>query len=132
MLGEQFGEEQGKITTYRVVSIEGPKVEVSFRSTGKIVGAEYRGFGTYWSIPKPGGHLQGEGQGVLMTADGDMASWSGNGIGKFKPGGGLSWRGVLYYSTASQKLAKLNGTTVVFEHESDANDNITSKIWEWK
>jgi len=132
MLGEQLGEEQGKITTYRVLSTEGPKVEVSFRATGKMLGVETKGFGTYWSVMKPGGYLQGEGQGVLMTKDGESASWSGSGVGKFTPSGGLSWRGCIYYTTASQKLARLNGVALVFEHETDANDNITSKLWEWK
>ena len=32
----------------------------------------------------------------------------------------------------SGKLAKLAGTVGVFEHGSDASDNVTSKVWEWK
>lgn len=134
MLGEVLGEESGKITGHRVAraGAGGPRVEITFQSTGKLLGIEYRGLGTYWSAMRPGGFLYGEGQGVLMTKDGDSIIWVGQGTGRFKPGGGLSWRGAVYYETASSKLARLNGQAVVFEHETDANDNITSKLWEWK
>lgn len=132
MLGDLLGEEQGKVTTFRVLSTEGPKVEVSFRGGGKILGVDTMNMGTYWSVVRPGGTLYGEGQGVVMTKDGEMATWSGNGVGKFKPGGGVSWRGGIYYQTASQKLSRLNGIAAIFEHETDANDNVSSKIWEWK
>ena len=60
-----------------------------------------------------------------------MATWKGGGVGKFT-GGGVSYRGAIYYSTASQKLARLNGIATVFEFEVDADGNTQSKIWEWK
>jgi len=56
----------------------------------------------------------------------------GQGIGHFKPTGGVSFRGAIYHQTASQKLASLNGMAVVYEHETDASDNASSKYWEWK
>jgi hypothetical protein len=67
-----------------------------------------------------------------MTKDGEMLTWTGNGVGKMTARGGASYRGVLYYQTPSQKLARLNGMAVVFEYEVDENDNSHSKIWEWK
>ncbi len=134
MLGEQLGEEKGKITGYRVVrsGAGGPRVEISFQATGKIAGTEHKDIGTYWSAMRSGGFLYGEGQGVMMTKDGDSVMWVGQGTGRFKPEGGMKWRGAVYYETASQKLARLNGMAVVFEHDTDANDNLTTKYWEWK
>ena len=78
------------------------------------------------------GFLYGEGQGIISTQEGDMVTWKGQGAGKMKPGGGASYRGAIYFQNGSGKLARLNGTAAVFEHESDANDNVTSKYWEWK
>jgi len=134
MLGEQLGEESGKITGRRVIrsGAGGPRVEDSFQSTGKIAGAAYRGIGTYWAAMRTGGFLYGEGQGVMMTKDGDGIMWVGQGTGRFKPEGGVRWRGAVYYETASQKLARLNGMAVLFEHETDADDNLSTKLWEWK
>ena len=135
MLGEMLGEERGKVTGYRVLPSEGqgPKVEVSFQASGRILGIETTDRGTYWSVVRPGGALYGEGQGVLMTKDGEMASYSAQGVGRFTgKGGGVSWRGAIYYQTASQKLARLNGIAVIFEYEVDENDNTHVKFWEWK
>jgi hypothetical protein len=107
-------------------------VEVSFQTSGKILGVEHKDIGTYWSAMRPGGFLYGEGQGILMTKDGHSVVWVGQGTGRPKPKGGMSWRGAVYYETSSPKLARLNGMAVLFEHETDADDNVTTKYWEWK
>jgi hypothetical protein len=61
-----------------------------------------------------------------------MATWIGQGTGKFKPGGGVSYRGALHFRAATGALAKLAGTVAVFEYETDAHDNTSAKMWEWK
>jgi hypothetical protein len=132
MLGDQIAQETGKVTTFRVLDPAGPKVEVSFQSQGKILGIDYNGRASYWSQMQPGGFLYGEGQGIYIAADGGMAVWKGQGAGKLKPGGGASYRGAIYFMSAQGSLAKLAGTVGVFEHDTDANDNVVSKLWEWK
>ena len=134
MLGEMIGEDKGKITNYRVLPSRsgGVNVETSMRAQGKILGVGFMEMGTYTSTVKAGGWLYGEGRGVYMLEDGEMASWVGQGSGRFKQGGGTKWRGAIYLETASQKHARLNGMCAVFEHESDANDNTSTKYWEWK
>jgi hypothetical protein len=134
MLGEQLGEERGKITGHRVLrsGAGGPRVEVTFQATGKLSGSECSDIGTYWSAMRPGGFFYGEGQGIIVTKDGDSIVWVGQGTGRFKPEGGMKWRGAVYYETASQKMARLNGMAVVYAHETDANDNCSTKYWEWK
>ena len=132
MLGDQIGEETGKVTGFRVLDPAGPKVEVSIRTKGTILGNDYEGRTTYWSGMQPGGFLYGEGQGMYMTQDGDMAVWKGQGSGRRNPGGGVSYRGAIHFLNATGKLARLAGTVGVFEHGTDASDNVTSKVWEWK
>jgi len=135
MLGEQFAEERGKIIGNRVLSVDnpGPKVEASFQDAGKMFGIEMTNWGTYSSVPRLGGGLYGEGQGVVMTRDGEMATWTGQGVGRFTGhGGAVSYRGSLYFQTASKKLERLNGIVGVYEFEVDENGNTHGKIWEWK
>ena len=43
-----------------------------------------------------------------------------------------NFRGAIYYTTQSQKLARLNGTAVVFEWDVDEQGNTTGTTWEWK
>jgi hypothetical protein len=135
MLGEQIGEETGQVTGMRVLPSHGGgvKVEVSFEARGTVLGLHENNMGTYVSVTRPDGTLFGEGQGVMMTEHGDMAEWRGNGIGKFTGRGtGVAWRGIVYYQTTSERLARLNGIAEVFEFETDESGKSEAKSWEWK
>jgi len=132
MLGDQLGESKGKRIVRRVLSSEPLRLEVSFEDAGTMLGVATNGFGTYTSEAREDGSLYGEGQGAMITADGDPITWRGSGSGRILPGGSVSYRGILYYRTTSQKLARLNNARGVFEYEVDAAGNTTSKIWEWE
>ena len=132
MIGDQIGESKGKRIVRRVVSSDPVTVEVSFEDSGNMLGVATSGFGTYQSVIRSDGSLYGEGGGLMMTPDGEGITWKGSGVGKFGPGGAVSYRGMLFYRTPSQKLARLNNTCGAFEYEVDAAGNTTSKVWEWK
>jgi hypothetical protein len=132
MLGEQISETKGRRLVRRVLSVDPPTAEVSFEDSGQMLGVATTGMGTYTSIVSPDGTIHGEGQGMSMTVDGEAITWTGNGVGKFGPGGSVSYRGMLFFRTASQKLARLNGVCGAFEYEVDASGSTTSKVWEWK
>lgn len=135
MLGELFAEDHGKVTGIRVLPAEGqaPQVEVSFQASGRIFGVGYTEMATYQSTLTPAGFMRGKGQGILTTEDGELVTWTGEGIGKPKgKGSAASWRGAVYYQTSSQRLAELNGICAVFEHEVDETGNAKSQIYEWK
>ena len=134
MFGEKIGEASGKITSQRVLSNlgGGPKMESSFQATGSLLGVNFRETGTYWTIVRPDGTLYGEGQGVIMTKDGKMATWTGHGVGTTKKDGTASYRGAIYYQTMPPKWSRLNKVAVLFEYEVDANGNTHSEYWEWK
>jgi len=134
MLGEQIGEGSGKRSYRKVVSAEGSafSVEVSFESTGKLLGVDTHEIATYCSGARADGSLYGEGHGVVLTAEGGVATWKGGGVGKILPTGAVSYRGAIYYSTAFAKWARLNSVAGVFEFEVDVQGNTHSKVWEWK
>jgi hypothetical protein len=135
MLGEQVGEETGQITAMRVLPSDGTavKVEVSFQASGTLLDADVTDTGTYVSVVRPDGTLFGEGQGVLMTSDGGVVTWRGQGVGRFLGrGSAVAWRGALYYQTTSSALARLNGTAAVFEYDTDESGKTEAKLFEWK
>ena len=137
MLGELIGEERGKLTGLRVLPHEGsgPKVEVTFQASGKTLGIDSTDMGTYWTIVRRHGDgvMYGNGDGVLMTATGEMVTWTGSGVGRFTGrGSGVTFRGAVYYQTASERLSRLNGLAAVYEYETDENQNVTLRVWEWK
>ena len=134
MLGEVLGEDRGQITTTRVLPTEPgqpPKVEISFEAHGEILGVAAREMATYWAVPRADGTLFGEGQGVLMSAQGDMATWCGQGIGRLTESGGTEFRGAIYFQTASPRWARLNEIAAVYEYSADESGKTESKLWAW-
>jgi hypothetical protein len=136
MLGDLISEEKGKVTSQRVLDVEGgvPKMETSFSATGNYRGVETIATVTYWGSPRPGGVIYGEGQAVLMSKDGqETVTWTGQGIGRFTGPGKTRFTGSLFYSTSSTgKLAFLNNMVGAFEYETDESGNTSAKVWEWK
>jgi|SRR5215831_11774612 len=132
MLGEKLGQTKGKRLVRRVLSADPATVEVSFEDSGQLLGVATNGLGTYTSVVRPDGSLHGDGQGVFMTADGDSVSWTGTGVGRFGTGGAVSYRGMLFLRTTSQKLARVNNACAAFEYDVDAAGNTVSTLWEWK
>jgi hypothetical protein len=132
MLGEMIAETKGKRLVRRVLSVDPPTAEVSFEGSGQMLGVAVTGMGTYTSVVSADGTIHGSGQGMDMTGDGEAVTWTGTGVGRFGPGGSISYRGMLFFRTTSQKLAKLNGMCGAFEYDVEASGSTTTKIWEWK
>jgi len=131
MLGELIYEGSGKRNVRRVVSIDPVQLEVTFEGSGKMHGLDVMEIGTYHTMIRSDGTLYGEGQGVIMSADGDLVTWKGTGTGSVKAGT-VSYRGSISYHTASPKLARLNTVAGVFEFESGQDGSTQAKVWEWK
>ena len=129
-LGQQIYEARGKQTGLRVLGAG--KIEASEQLTGKFMGNEGNELSTIVNEVRPDGSLFGEVNGVFMTKDGQSMSFKGQGIGGWKPDGGITFRGAVYYWTASQKLAPANKVVGVYEVEGDASGNVDIKSWEWK
>lgn len=134
MLGERIGDELGKVTMQRILPnpTGAPKMEITFKASGRILGVEYTDTGTYCAVLRPDGCFFGEGQGVLMGKDGEVATWTGQGIGRAAKSGATSYRGCVYYQTSSEKWLKLNSTAAMYEYEVDADGNTRCQLFEWK
>jgi hypothetical protein len=133
MLGEQIGEETGKVLLRRVISVDGgTKVEVTTQGAGKLLGVETRGNVTYCAGIRPDGSLYGEAIGLVIGKGGEQATFKAAGVGKLLDGGAVSYRGASYYYSESPNFRRLNGVAVVFEYSADVDGNTKSKSWEWK
>jgi len=136
MLGDLIYEAKGKIAGYRVLDVEGPKIEVTIIQNGTLKGGikatNIVHTGVYLD---PGGAYYAEGKGVFM-AKGDpseTATWTGQGIAHYL---GQKRRdvGSVFRRTSSTtgKFAFLNNMVGVFEYETDEMGNSNGKIWGWR
>ena len=135
MLGERIGENKGKVTARRVIAgADGNhRFEVTAEAQGRIYGVDCTETVTYLAEKRADGTLYGEGQGILMTREGESAQLCGTGVGRFTGRGqAVRWVGSLYYKSEDKKLARLCAQPVLFEHEVDENGNFETKYFEWK
>jgi len=80
VLGQQIGDERGKVTGRRVLPSDGqgPKMEVTFEARGQFDGIASVNVGTYWTV-QTNGLLYGEGEGFITTNQGNIVQWTGSG-----------------------------------------------------
>ena len=134
MLGEKLGFEDGRVTGRRVIPADDfryVKLEISFESTIELLGVKGQNIGTYVAFERGPGQMYAEGQGVIMTADGDGAIWNGHGVGRITPDGTMFFAASIAIQTTSQKLARLNGLLVLVEHKAQADGNLHSDLSAW-
>ena len=125
------------MTGQRVLSVENgvPKFEISITGSGIFTGSlEVITTWTYWTVQRPDGTSYSQGQGVIMTKDGqDMATATSRSEGKKVESGKMRYVGVIFYETHSRnKLAFLNHLIGVNEYEVDALGNYEHRLWEWR
>jgi hypothetical protein len=136
MLGERIGEERGKVTSRRALRSGDPrylKMEVSYEAEGTLCGVPCQSIGTYEVFERVPGQIYGEGQGMVMTRDGESAIWNGHGVGAPTPDGGLKFAAsVAFQAGPTGKLARLNGVLVLIEHTAGGDGSARSTMTEWK
>jgi len=137
MLGDKVWEGTGRTVGTRVLpgdDFRYVKLEVSFEGMGKVLGMDGSNMGTFCAFERVPGQMYAEGQGILMTADGQSAIWNGHGVGHpTGEGMGLSFRySVGFQADPNGALAALNGCLFVGEFESAADGSWTDSTWEWK
>jgi hypothetical protein len=67
MLGDLFYEAKGRITSKRVLDLEGPKIESSYFLEGKMREIEVAEIGTFTSIPISDGLFFIEGKDIVTV-----------------------------------------------------------------
>jgi hypothetical protein len=136
MLGNKIGEERGKVTARRVLPGDDPryvKMEINFEAQATILGAEAMSIGTYVIFERIPGQIYGEGQGIMMTKDGESAIWNGHGIGTPTADGGVKFAAsIAFQAGATGKLASLAKCLVVVEHTAGGDGTTSSTLYEWK
>jgi len=107
-------------------------MEVTDQQFGTLCGVSVTTTVTYVGTIRPNSTIAGQGTGIVMTADGGSATFRGTGVGRFTRPGVTSWRGALFYETATSELARLNEIAVLFEYEVDEGGKSEGHLFAWK
>lgn len=138
-LGDPFFVEQGKIIGQRVLTVTPqPQIEFSFMANATINNGDdvinAINTGTSVSTLNADGTFRGEGQGILRTEGGEVATWTNQVVGNFTSEGTIITRVVGFWSTppTTGELAFMNDMITVFEVQIDMEGNLSAREWEWR
>ncbi len=139
-LGDPFYTERSKATSIRVIDVSnGPKIEVSFSGNGTIRDSiNVTDIGTTWNLQTSGGMIYSEGQGLLTTQQGEMATYTQQATGQITPEGRVVFHGSMFFKTLSPRgqfpspLAFLDNQMGIYNYESDIAGNAIKQVWEWQ
>ena len=138
-LGDPFFVEQGKIIGQRVLTVTPqPQIEFSFMANATINNGDdvinAINTGTSVSTLNADGTFRGEGQGILRTEGGEVATWTNQVVGNFTSEGTIITRGVGFWSTppTTGEVAFMNDMITVFEVQIDMEGNLSAREWEWR
>ena len=133
MLGDLFYQAKGRITSKRVLDLEGPKIESSYFLEGKMREIEVLEIGTFTSIPISDDTFFVDGKDIVTVKGGnEMATVKAQGISKHKDSSKIISGSNFYRSSKTGKLSFLNNLVGVHEAAVDNDGNILYKVWEWK
>ena len=133
MLGDLFYEARGRITSKRVLDLEGPKIENSYFLEGKMRETEVVEIGTFTSIPTSEGAYFVEGKDIVTVKGGnEMATVQAQGISKHQDSSKVISGSNFYRSAPTGKLSFLNNLIGIHEATVDIDGNIIYKVWELK
>jgi hypothetical protein len=138
-LGDPFFVEQGKIIGQRVLTVTPqPQIEFSFMANATINNGDdvinAINTGTSVSTLNADGTFRGEGQGILRTEGGEVATWTNQVVGNFTSEGTIITHGVGFWSTppTTGELAFMNDMITVFEVQIDMEGNLSAREWAWR
>ncbi len=134
MLGDLFYQAKGRITSKRVLDLEGPKIESSYFLEGKMRGKiEVVEIGTFSTIPTSDDTFFVDGKDIVTVKGGnEIATVKAQGISKYKDSSKIISGSNFYRSSKTGKLSFLNNLVGVYEATVDIDGNILYKVWEWK
>jgi hypothetical protein len=107
-------------------------MELTDQGVGSLCGVSVTSTVTYIGTMRPDGTLHGTGTGIVMSGEGEAATFTAMGVGHFTRPGATRWVGSLFYESSTPKLSRLNGIASLFEYEVDEGGKSEGHFTEWK
>jgi len=136
MLGELISEYSGKITSVKVLPLDGSGQGVKYEVTqmGELSGRlSGRGVGSNYVQLAADGTSTTKFYGVFTTNDGETLLLESGGMGVHLAPGRVKFRTTATLKSTAAKLAWVNTTPLAFEGEGDFSAmEVVGKLYEWK
>jgi hypothetical protein len=131
-IGNLTYQENGRVTGKRVLDVNGPVMENSYSASGTLKGnIPVTNIGTIKVFIRSGGAIYGEGQGVMLSRNGEIATWISQAIGHADQNGNvIVYDSVVFGLSSTGNTSFLNNMMLVFKQLVSQTNNVSSKAWE--
>jgi hypothetical protein len=124
----------GNVVGTRVLNVIGePQLEYSIVENGTITGIEnVTNIQTWIDTLRTPKVTYGEGKGIMITDDGQRATWIGYDIGQLQNNGSIIYKGItIFNSNATEGMSFLNNLVGLHITKVEGN-NQSTKTWKWQ
>ena len=128
-----YESKEGKLIYQRVVNAIGyPQIEVSVIEHGILTGiGNVTDIQTWLDTYRTANTIYGEGKGVMISADGQMAPWIGFGIGQIQNNGTTLFKDIIIFSDKATGNMKFLDNQIGLRIATVQENNQTAKIFRW-
>lgn len=133
-IGDLIFESKSQSESMKISDIDKHQFEISWSGNGTVNGnVPVWESGTVWTTLKDDGYWYGEGQGLIITFDNNVAKYTFSSVGKMDDDGKLRNLGSVTFDTKDAEdggeLSVLKNTIGVLADEIDQNGNAITKVW---
>lgn len=125
-----YESKEGKLIYKRVLNVTGnPQIEESVIAHGTLTGiGNVTDIQTWLDTYRTSNVIYGEGKGIMISADGQMAPWIGYGIGQIQNNGTILFKDIIIFSNnATGNMKFLDNVIGLYTAKVEGN-NQTTKI----
>ncbi len=124
---------EGKLIYQRVVNVIGnPQIEESAIEHGILSGiGNVTNVQTWLDTYRTSNIIYGEGKGIMISADGQMAPWIAYDIGQIQNNGTIFYKGITIFNNYATGNMKFLDNQVGLEITKVGGNNQTTKILKW-
>jgi hypothetical protein len=128
-----YESKEGKLIYQRVVNVIGyPQIEVSVIEHGILRGiGNVTDIQTWLDTYMTSNTIYGEGKGIMISADGQMAPWIGYGIGQTQNNGTALFKDIIIFSDNATGNMKFLDNQIGLRIATVQENNQTTKIFKW-
>ncbi len=125
---------EGKLIYQKVVNVIGePQIEESVIEHGILTGiGNVTDIQTWLDTYRAANTIFGEGKGIMISADGQMAPWIGYDIGQIQNNGTIFYKGITIFNSNATGNMKFLDNQIGLHINTVGGNTHTSKIFKWQ
>ncbi len=129
-----YESKEGTISYWKVINVIGePQIEVSVITHGILNGVgNVTNIETWVNTYRTSNIIYGEGKGIMISENGQMAPWIGYGVGQLQNNGTILFKDIIFFSNNATGNMKFLDNVIGLHISTVQGNNQTTTIFKWQ